>query len=93
MESRRIGGSISDKGKSLFPTSHVASRLAVLLAEPFVQWVPGGHSLWLRRHGCEVGHLPASCGEINNAWSCISIPPCVLRVYVGSTRVHAGQFV
>ena len=30
---------------------------------------------------------------INNAWNCISIPPRVLGVYVGYTRVHVGLCV
>jgi hypothetical protein len=65
MDSREIWGSIPDRDKRHLPSSHVASRLVLRLSEPFVRWMPEARSRWIRRHGCEADHLPASCGEVN----------------------------
>jgi len=53
----------------------IASRMAVGLTQPPIQWVPGALSLEVKWPGCEDEHSPPSSAEVQNAWSYISTPP------------------
>jgi hypothetical protein len=64
-------------GIFLFTT---ASRSALRLTQPPVQWVPGALSLRIKRPGLEADHSPLSNVEVKNVWSYTSTPP---------TRLHA----
>jgi hypothetical protein len=42
--------------------------------QPPIQWVPGAPSLEVKLPGPEADYSPPSNAEVENAWSCISIP-------------------
>jgi hypothetical protein len=48
-------------GKYSFPT---ASRTALGLTQPPIQWVPGALTLGVKRPGREADHLPQSSSEV-----------------------------
>jgi hypothetical protein len=56
-----------------------ASRKALGLTQPPIQWEPGALSLGLRRPGREANHSPPSSAEVKNAWSYTSTPPIRLH--------------
>jgi hypothetical protein len=58
-----------------------ASRPALGLIHPLIQWVPGAFSLEVKRLGWEVYHSPPSSAEVKNAWSYTSTPPCVFMAW------------
>jgi hypothetical protein len=63
-----------------------ASKSALDLTQPPVQWVPGALSPVSKRSGRESDHLPPSSAEVKNAWSCIFTPPIRLNgVGTGTT--------
>jgi hypothetical protein len=63
-------------GIFLFTT---ASRTALGLTQPPIQWVPGALSLRVKRPGRESDHSPLSSAEIKNAWRNTSTPPILLH--------------
>jgi hypothetical protein len=50
-----------------------ASRQALVLTQPQIQWFPLGQSGW----GRQTDHSPPSCVEVKNAYSDCCTPPCV----------------
>jgi hypothetical protein len=47
----------------------IASRPALGLTQPPIQWVPGDLSLGVKLLGRETDHSPPSSAEVKNAWS------------------------
>jgi hypothetical protein len=66
-------------GIFLFTT---ASRLALGLTQPPIQWVPEAPSLGVKRPVGEADNSPPSSAEVKNAWSYTSTPPIRLHVVV-----------
>jgi hypothetical protein len=58
-------------GTFLFST---ASRPALGLTQPHIQWVPGVLFLGVKRPRCEADHSPPSSAVVKNAWSYTSTP-------------------
>jgi hypothetical protein len=56
-----------------------ASRPALGLTQPPVQWVPGALSPGVKRPVCEADHSLPHSGEVSNAWIYTSTPP--IRLY------------
>jgi hypothetical protein len=73
------------RGQEICPFSKT-SRPTLGSAQPTVQgtgfFFPG-----IKRQGCEVYHSASSSAELNNEWSCTSIPPIFLH------RVDMANFV
>jgi hypothetical protein len=63
-------------GVFLFAT---ASRLALGLTHPPIQWVPAALILGVKRPGREADYTPPSSAEVNNAWSYAFTPPIRLH--------------
>jgi hypothetical protein len=61
-------------GIFLFTT---ASRTALWLTQPHIQWVTGAVSLRVKRPGRKADHSPPSSAEVKNAWSYTSTPQYV----------------
>jgi hypothetical protein len=63
-------------GIFLFTT---ASRTALGLTQPPIQWVPGTLSLGVKWPGREADHSPPSSCEVKNEWSYTFTPPIRLH--------------
>jgi hypothetical protein len=64
-------------GIFLFTT---ASRTALGLAQPPIQWVTEALSLGVKRPGREADHSPPSSAEVKNTWSYTSLLQYVFMV-------------
>jgi hypothetical protein len=53
--------------------NRTASRLALGITQPLIQWVPGALLLGVKRQDREADHSPPSSSE--EWWSCTSTPP------------------
>jgi len=60
-----------------FPIT-TATRTALGLTHPPIQWVTGALSLGVKRPGREADHAPPSSAEVKNAWSYTSTNPKLL---------------
>jgi len=58
-----------------------ASRPALGLTQPPIQWVPGGFSPGVKRPGYKADHSPPYSAEIKNVWKYTSTPPYVFVVW------------
>jgi hypothetical protein len=58
-----------------------ASRTALGLTQPPIQWVPGALSLGVKRPVREADHSPLSSAEVKNAWSHTSTPQYVFMAW------------
>jgi hypothetical protein len=58
--------------RALFST---ASKLALGLTQPPMQWVPGALSRGVKRSRRESDHSPPSSVEVKNAWSYTRVYP------------------
>jgi hypothetical protein len=67
----------SRQGLGIFHST-TASRTALGLTQPPIQWVLGALSLGVKRPGRESDHLPPSSAEVNE-WSYTSTPPIRLH--------------
>jgi hypothetical protein len=63
-------------GIFLFTT---ASRTALGLTQPLIQWILGAPSLEVKRQRREANHSPHSSAEVKNVWSYTSTPLIRLR--------------
>jgi hypothetical protein len=68
------GGSSPGRGWEVFLLTTV-SRPALGPTQLPIQWVPGAHSLGVKRPGREADHSLPFSAEIKNAWIYTSIPP------------------
>jgi hypothetical protein len=59
-------------GSFLFTT---ASKQALGLTQPPIQWVPGDLSLEVKRPGRQADQSPPSSADVKNAWNYASPPP------------------
>jgi hypothetical protein len=59
----------------------IASRPALGLTEPPIQWIQGYPSPAVKRPGREADHSPLSSAEVKNAWTCTSTPQYVFTVW------------
>jgi hypothetical protein len=80
----RLGFNSHQGRQVIFFLFAIASRLALGLTQPPIQWVPEARSLGIRRPVCEADHSCSSSAEIKNAWSYTSIPSTRLRGVVRS---------
>jgi hypothetical protein len=76
-------------GIFLFTT---ASRTAVKLTQPPIQWATGALSLGIKPPGREADHSPPSSAEVKNAWSYTSIPQYAFMVWCSVKRKHRDNF-
>jgi hypothetical protein len=82
-------GSRRGVGIFLFTT---ASRTALGLTQPPIQWVPGALPLEVQRPEREADNSPSSSAEDKNAWSYASTPPICLHGMVLSYKKHTDNF-
>jgi hypothetical protein len=68
-----------------------ASRLALGLTQPPIQWAPGVLPLGVKRPGREADYSPPSSADVKNAWNYTSTPPINLRGVVPSWEKAGGQ--
>jgi hypothetical protein len=66
-------GLIPGKGKIFLYST--ASRSALGLTHPPIQWVPGALSPGVMRQGCKADYSPPTSANVRVRWSCTSTPP------------------
>jgi hypothetical protein len=55
----------------------MSMRQAPGSTQPYIQWVPGPLSLWVKRQGREADHTLPTNAEVKTTWIYTSTPPYV----------------